>query len=314
MALRFALATLAACTLLYCARGASDDVAGEFEDGGVTGAGGDAGADSAAGQTGPSGSSSGSGSSSSGGSTGSTGPGVFDSGPPATLGGDDAGTDAATDTGGPPPTGCSLAECESYANVSAAACEDAGGTGVCVITCNGENYDVNGVVTDGCEIPATDPVYNGSTATSLDDHSEAAAVNVGSFPCDDGSSAQNLTGTLPSDDRAHSPAVDGFVTLTGSSPAFFNIYGSGGTFCQDDANFNLSMTAPTAQLACYTLTLITDNQTQTCNTDGSGNCSITNGSGSYTDGSTIYVEVSKNSSCTAGSTNDDGRFTITGHL
>ena len=307
MALRPAVTALAAFALAACAVGSSDGAPGlgESGDGGAIGASDGGRGDDGSTLTGPSG------------PTGATGPGVLDAGPPAVVGGDDAGeTDAATapDTGGAlPDGGCStLAQCpyESATNVAAVACTN----GACVITCNGENYDVNGLLADGCEVPATCPVCNGTATCPVDDHSEATATYVGSFPCDDSSSAQDLTGTIPSDNRAHSPAVNGFITLTGSTPGFFNIYGSGGTFCEDDANFTLTMTAPTQEMPCYTLTLITDNQTQTCNTDDSGTCAITNGSGSYTDGSTIYVEVSKTSACAAATTMDDGTFTITGHL
>jgi hypothetical protein len=249
---------------------------------------------------------------------------VFDSGGPATLGGDDAGHDddagdAATepDASGPQPGGActSLEQCPygTATGVSAVACEDGG----CVIACSGENYDVNGTLADGCEIPQTCPQSNGSNicpTTGTDDHTQANASYVGSFSCTDGDSAQDLTGIVPSDARGHDPAVDGFVVATGSAPAFFSIYGSGGTFCQDDANFALAMTAPTSQMACYTMTLITNNQTQTCTTDGTGTCSISNGSGSYSDGTYLYVEVSKDASCAAATTKDDGTFKITGHL
>ena len=232
MALRPAVTALAAFALAACAVGSSDGAPGlgESGDGGAIGASDGGRGDDGSTLTGPSG------------PTGATGPGVLDAGPPAVVGGDDAGeTDAATapDTGGAlPDGGCStLAQCpyESATNVAAVACTN----GACVITCNGENYDVNGLLADGCEVPATCPVCNGTATCPVDDHSEATATYVGSFPCDDSSSAQDLTGTIPSDDRAHSPAVDGFITLTGSTPGFFNIYGSGGTFCEDDANFTL---------------------------------------------------------------------------
>jgi hypothetical protein len=280
MRFRIALGALAACTLVHCARGTLDDPSGDdATDGGA--AAPDSGAADA---------------------------GSPDSGPPATVGGEDAGgVDGAA-----PPSGCAtLNECpyESATQVSAVGCEDGG----CSITCSGDNYDVNGVLSDGCEVPASCPVCN-STSICPVGHTEASAVYVGSFPCDDSSSMQDLTGNVPSDARAHSPAVPGFVVATGSAPGFFNIYGSGGTFCEDDANFTLTMSAPTSQLACYVLTLVTDKQTQTCTTSASGTCAITNGSGSYSDGSTLYVEVSKSPSCAAGTTNDDGTFAITGHL
>jgi hypothetical protein len=306
MQLRFGLGAVAACTLLYCAAGGSDEAGGEFTDGGVVvGEGGPKG-DGATG--------SGSGGSSGGSSSGGS-PGVFDGGGPANVGGgQDAGGDGAggEDSGTALGAGCStLTECpyENAPGVSAVACEDAG----CSITCNGENYDVNGTLSDGCEVAGTIPASNGGPLPPLDDHSQNNAAYVGAFPCDDGSSGQNLTGTVPSDARTHSPAVDGLVTTTGAAPQFFRIYGEGGTFCEDDANLTITMNAPTSQMNCYVMTLITDKQTQTCTTSG-GTCSISNGSGSYTDGSNLYVSVTKDASCLAGTTNDDAAFTITGHL
>jgi hypothetical protein len=253
------------------------------------------------------------------GPTGSTGPGSYDSGPPATIGQDDSGasgTDGGTDSAPPPNNGScsSLADCPygSAANVEGTACVDGG----CVITCNGDNYDVNGVLSDGCEVPGICPSSQNNQVCPVDDHTQSNAANAGSYPCTDSSSAQNITGTISSDDRAHQPPVDGFDTVTGSAPQYFKITGTGGV-CQNDANLNLSMVAPAKQLACYTLHLLTDKNGangQTCQTDATGHCSITNGSGSYGDGDTMLVWVTKDPSCTAAGFPDQGAFTITGHL
>jgi hypothetical protein len=250
----------------------------------------------------------------------STGPVVVDSGPPAMVGGE---VDAGDGGGTSPGAGCaSLSDCpyESATNVAGVACLSDGG---CAITCNGENYDVDGVLSNGCEVPQACPTANSTMLCPVDDHTQANAADAGSFSCDDSASGQTFVGNVPSDDRAHLPMVDGFVALTGSAPQFFHMYGSGGTFCEDDANFSLAMQSPTKQMSCYTLTLVTDKQTQTCNTDSSGTCSISNGSGSYTDGSDIYVSVSKldyteadggTVSCAAAESMDDGAFQVTGHL
>ena len=204
------------------------------------------------------------------------GSGVFDSGPPAVIGGGtDAGDDGATgsgDDGGTtgactgtaqPDGGCStLADCP-YAcktNVSGVACTG----GACVITCNGENYDVNGVLSDGCEVAGQCVASQSTPKCPVDDHTQALAANAGSYPCDDGSSAQNMTGTVPSDYRTHVPAIDAFDMTTGAAPDYFSILGTGGTFCEDDANLTLTMTG-TTQPACYVLTMLTDNNGgQTC--------------------------------------------------
>jgi len=311
MAYRFTLASLAAGALIACAVGASDDPPGVLGDGAV---GPDGGATGATGSTGPTG------------STGATGPGVFDSGPPAVVGGGtDAGDDGPTGSGddsgtsgsctgtAQPDGGCStLADCP-YAcktNVSGVACT----AGACVITCNGENYDVNGVLSDGCEVAGQCVASQSTPKCPVDDHTQALAANAGSYPCDDGPSAQNMTGTVPSDYRTHLPAIDAFDMTTGAAPDYFSIVGTGGTLCEDDANLTLTMSGTTTQPDCYVLNLLTDNNGgQSCTTSG-GSCSISNGSGSYSDGSTLYVWVSKAPSCAAATTPDDGQFTITGHL
>ena len=247
------------------------------------------------------------------GPTGPTGPNPFDSGPPATIGQNDggpSGSDASTPSGG-----CaSLADCPygTATNVEAVACVDGG----CVITCNGENYDVNGTLADGCEVAGICPSSQGTQLCPIDHHTSQNAASIGSFGCADGSSGQNVTGTIPSDARDHVPPIDGFDSTTGSAPDYFTIRGTGGIGCFDDANFDLQMNAPTAQLPCYVLHLLTDNNPsgQTCQTDGTGHCSISNGSGSYTDNSDIVVWITKAPSCTAAGFADDGTFAITGHL
>jgi hypothetical protein len=243
-----------------------------------------------------------------------TGPTAVDSGPPATIGESDGGPSGADSS--TPSGGCgSLADCPygTATNVEAVACVDGG----CVITCNGENYDVNGTPADGCEVAAICPSSAGTQLCPIDHHTSQNAASLGSFGCTDSSSAQNLTGTIPSDAREHVPAIDGFDSLTGSAPEYFTIQGTGGIGCEDDANFDLQMNAPTAQLTCYVLHLLTDknNGGQTCQTDSTGHCSISNSIGSYSDGSDIVVWITKappSQSCTG--LPDDGTFAITGHL
>ena len=244
------------------------------------------------------------------GATGATGPTVVDSGPPAMIGNDGgpSGADSSTPSGG-----CmSLADCPygTATNVEAVACVDGG----CVITCNGENYDVNGTLADGCEVAAICPSSQGAQICPIDDHTSQKAASIGSFSCVDSASQQNITGTIPSDAREHVPAIDGFDPVTGSAPNYFTIHGTGGV-CVDDANLSLQMAAPTAQLPCYVLHLLTDkNNGQTCQTDSTGHCDITNTSASYSDNSDLSVWITKAPSCTAAGFPDDGKFAITGHL
>ena len=249
-------------------------------------------------------------------------PTILDSGPPATIGsGIDSGDPDAAPSGGdagPAPGECnSLADCpQTLTGVSGVTCDTASHT--CVITCSGDNYDVNGVVADGCEVanpcPTSAPNGGGTTQLCPVEHAQSTATNLGSFSCTDSDSEQDVIGAVPSDARTHNPAVVAFDGTAGAAPTVFLINGSGGTFCEDDLNLNLQMNG-SAHPTCYSLVAqVVGGSTYTCaQTDPTGLCPIANGSGSYSDGSNIYITVSKLDSCTT-TEPDDGAFTITGHL
>jgi hypothetical protein len=236
---------------------------------------------------------------------------------------EDSGSDSASAS--PPPTAdsgsglapgaCdSLADCpyQSATGVSGVSCDTT--SHVCVITCAGDNYDVNGILSDGCEVANPCPNGNGTQDCPVE-HQTSTATNLGSFSCDDSASAQNDTGAVPSDDRTHTnPAVVAFDGTAGAAPTVFTLFASGGTFCEDDLNLNLQMGSPSTRLACYSLVAqVVGGTTYSCQTDATGLCQITNSSGSYSDGSTIDITVAKLDSCPATET-DDGAFVITGHL
>jgi hypothetical protein len=166
------------------------------------------------------------------------------------------------------------------------------------LTCPGETYDVNAIASDGCEV----------TDAPLGNHSQATAHYVGSFPCDDGSSAQDIIGLIPADARAHVPPVMGFDAASSSAPDWLMIQATGGLLCQDDVNLHLTITG-SATPSCYHLSVNTSNGTYPCQTDVTGNCGISPGPGSYSDGTSIFVVVSK--TCAG---NDKASYTITGHL
>jgi hypothetical protein len=285
-----------------CANGVDERASGTVEEG-------DGGAATAEGDAGPF--EGGSGTSTPG--TDDGGVAAFEDTGAATVGGSvDAGGTA--DAAPAPGTCDSLADCP-YANatgVSGVSCDTT--THACAITCAGDNYDVNGLLSDGCEVANPCPVGNGTTLCPVE-HAIATASSLGSFSCDDSSSTQNVTGAVPSDDRAHvAPAVVAFDGTAGAAPTVFTLVATGG-LCEDDLNLTLQMKSPSTRLACYSLVAqVVGGTTYTCaQTDATGLCQITNGSGSYADGSTINLVVSKNDACPASET-DDGAFEITGHL
>ena len=254
-----------------------------------------------------------------------TGPSFLDSGPPAQVGNTpDSGAgkpsgDGGDEGGQTTPTGCTTeADCNAFATatgVSGVSCA----SGACAITCNGDNYDVNGVVSDGCEVADICPSNNGTQFCPIDDHTTSTATSLGSYDADDSDSTQDITGLVPSDARVHSPQPAGFDVTSGGAPDYFTILGTGSCgselICENDANFTIQMSAPTAQTACYVMHLITDKSgDRSCPTGTDGSCSITNQSGSYSDGSTITIYVEKADTCTAAGFPDDAKYEITGHL
>ncbi len=171
----------------------------------------------------------------------------------------------------------------------------------CLFRCAGESYDVNGDLGTGCE-QSDAPTGN---------HSSGGAVDLGSLPCDDGSSNPNISGVMVSDAREHAPSILGFNTTTGSAPDFYTIYADGGTFCQDDINITLAVSGSSSP-TCYKLTADTSKGPYICQTGSGGSCSISKGSGSYNDNTTILIKVEK--TCPAASVRERVTYSVTGHL
>jgi hypothetical protein len=174
-------------------------------------------------------------------------------------------------------------------------CADAG----CTFSCKGENYDVDQSRDSGCEV-ADAPLGN---------HLQANATGQGSLPCND-SSTLTVMGVLPSDARVHeNPAVSGFGATQGGAPDFLSVNATGGTFCANDVGLTFTVTgAP--DLACYSLTVATDKGTYACTTTAAGTCTITQGSSSYSGGTTIVLSVAR--TCSAAAAN--AHYTIAGHF
>lgn len=178
---------------------------------------------------------------------------------------------------------------------AAPACESL----TCVFRCAGESYDVNGSIADGCE----------ETDSPTGNHLAGGAIDLGSFPCDDGSSNPNISGLLLSDAREHTPSIAGFQSTTGSAPDFFKLYADGG-LCVNDLNVTLNVTGSSSP-TCYRLTVDTSAGPYTCQANSSGTCSISNGSGSYADNTNMLFRIEK--TCPT-SVTERVSYTVTGHL
>lgn len=237
-------------------------------------------------------------------------PVVYDSGPPADPYGeagvvtptpDGGGADGGGSDGGPTPTSCNTpGDCPGNNAHDNVMCT----SHTCSLSCQGEFYDCNANPIDGCEVEDS----------PIDKHTQAKAVDLGSFGCTDGSSQQNINGQTPSDTQVHeNPTVDGFDKASGSAPDWYKIHGTGSGICQNDANFSLHLVSAKQKQGCYRLTLFTDKNPggQACSAGANGDCSVTNGSGSYSNDSDLFLKVEK--LCAAG-TSDDAVYQVTGHL
>ncbi|HEX4825255.1 MAG TPA: hypothetical protein VFV19_13195 [Candidatus Polarisedimenticolaceae bacterium] len=171
----------------------------------------------------------------------------------------------------------------------------------CTFSCQGENYDVDVNPSDGCEA-LDSPTGN---------HIQGNAVSQGSKSCNDGDTF-SFGGKIINDTRNHlTPAVTGFDPVSGSAPDWMSLSATGGFTCIDDLSITLTMTGAN-QPACYKLTVITNSHTYSCQTNVAGTCIITQGSGSYSDNTTVLFQVSR--TCAAATGQQSLPYTISGHL
>ncbi len=190
------------------------------------------------------------------------------------------------------------------AAASNASCGGEAGAPTCEFTCQGEHYDIDQDASDGCE-KVDAPIQN---------HVVATATDLGSVDCNDGDSAQNLSGIMPSDSREHvNPTISGFDSATGSAPDYWTIIGTGSGVCENDLNLTLTVTGsskPTYYMLNATASSAGHGPYSCAITSGTS-CSISNGSGSYGSGDTIVWWVSHTCSVV---TPEAPSYTITGHL
>ncbi len=177
----------------------------------------------------------------------------------------------------------------------------------CTYSCQGENYDVDANKTNGCEV--ADPVTG--------NHTKNTATFVGDRNCKDGSSNPNIgvatTVRLPSDSTVHEgPSVDGFDAATGSASDYYRVHGTGSLLCTNQVVLTLQMTG-SAHPGCYHLRVETNKNTYTCDTDGTGKCTINQtGNSKWDDDTDIFIDVSKRN--VAGCGADNPSYTVTGHF
>jgi hypothetical protein len=118
---------------------------------------------------------------------------------------------------------------------------------------------------------------------------------------------------MVSDTRNHlNPTVLGFLAADGAAPHWYSVFSSGGTFCEDDFSMTLT-TSGGPNVPCYVATILTDKTSNSVTVTGNGSGTVTGGSGSYSDNSTIYFRVEKTCSTIAVG-GADVMYTLSYHL
>jgi hypothetical protein len=225
--------------------------------------------------------------------------------------------------GDPAPAGCTLmpsmaalstaTDCGKCGNAcpgvtsstAETACTDPA-TATCGISCRGDNYDLDGDPSNGCEVPDADAA----------NHLQTMPTKFANTDCNDGDSQNSFSGHILSDLRTHTdPAVVGFDPVTGAAPHFFSVFSSGGTFCQDDYSLTFT-TSGGSDVPCYQATIITDKVINTVYVSGNQSGTISGGAGSYSDGTTIIFKIQKNCSTASvpSSGGADVSYTVSYHL
>lgn len=176
--------------------------------------------------------------------------------------------------------GCGLACATSGASTASIACL----ASACAMTCNGSNYDVDGLTTNGCEV-ADD---------TLAGHTQATATARGSQSCSDSTTGTITGGRIVSDGRTHLPAPDGFSSATGSAPDWYSVQATGGSLCANNYSVTITTSGGSPTDACYRVTFITNRTTVSMTVSGSGGNTMSSGAlGLYDDNTTVYFRVEK---------------------
>ncbi|MEZ4405020.1 MAG: hypothetical protein R3A52_00820 [Polyangiales bacterium] len=191
--------------------------------------------------------------------------------------------------------GCGVS-CGASAPFATGACA----ASTCSFACQGEHYDVNGNVTDGCEV--TDDNTTG--------HTQATARSLGGQGCSD-TVTRTITGRIVSDARTHRPVPEGFVPASGSASDWYAVTAVGGTFCVNNYDVRFTTTGG-GSAECYRCTIITNRETRAVTTTGNGTARMVDlTSGHYSDDSTVFFVVEK--VCPT-AVREDVSYTIDFHL
>lgn len=157
------------------------------------------------------------------------------------------------------------------------------GSLTCNMTCRGDNYDIDTLMSNGCEV--LDQVPPG--------HTQPTAASRGSKDCYDGASQDNFSSIVPSDQRVHTnPPVASFSGSVGAAPDWWVVHADGGTFCVNDylVSFTTRGGVPTP---CYRLSIFTNKKSDSVTLSGNSFGSMSSGASSYSGGSDIYFLVEK---------------------
>jgi hypothetical protein len=170
-----------------------------------------------------------------------------------------------------------------------------------LMSCRGENYDLDDNLLSGCE--SSSPGAGHGTA--------ALALPIGSFSCENANSAQNFTGVVVSDERSHlNPVPSGFNSSTGSTPEFHKLLATGGPICNNDLQIKVKTTGGSSATQCYKLNITGTTSPQALEVSGAGTAELELGNGAYSSGATITFGFER----TCAKARERVQYTVTGHL
>ncbi len=206
---------------------------------------------------------------------------------------------------------CSGGICQNFPTNPAASCPGFGAphdnvtfdvtTNSCTFSCQGENYDVDGIPGNGCEV-ADSPTGN---------HTQNSALRQPDQSTCDGLPNGQIQGMLPSDFRVHNPTFLGFDSITGSAPDWYVVKAVDtsqfGT-CPSDLRVTLTVTNSSSP-TCYHLQAMTATGVYSGQTDNTGTLSLSYSGLSYPSGSDVFFSISN--TCNTGPTPQNASYTLT---
>ena len=162
------------------------------------------------------------------------------------------------------------------------------------VVCRGENYDIDGLDSNGCETAQPSPHHT----------TFATARSLGAATCNDNLSYNNFSGTILTDPHNHAyPLIDGFANR--SAPEWYSVQalGSIGLACDNDYRMTIATSGGTSNQKCYRLSMKVHADssayqqpfyaTYSVDVSGHGKGTVSDPGNAYDTGSRVFFEVER---------------------